>query len=179
MWLFCPRFGDEFVGCEAIQGLETPAVIVRVDEVGEVTLELPIAVVMIALDGGFFDRPVHAFDLTIGPQMLDLGETMLDAVLAAAHIEHVGDVDGRWAIGVTRRERELNAVVGQDGMNFERNSFDQHHQEGGRRCSAGSSTQAVRKQICWSGQSRHTGTACLLPSGLRQCRCGSSRADRH
>ena len=85
-WLFCPRFGDEFVGCEALQGLETPAVIVCVNEIGEVALELPMAVVMIALDGGFFDRWVHAFDLTVGPRMLDLGEAVLNAVLAAAHI---------------------------------------------------------------------------------------------
>lgn len=42
--------------------------------------ELVVTVVMVAFDGRFLDRPVHAFDLPIGPRMLDLGEPVLDAV---------------------------------------------------------------------------------------------------
>jgi len=122
--LFCPCFGDKFVGREALQGFETPAVIVCIDEIGEVTLELPVTVVVIALDGSFLDRAVHAFDLAVGPRMLDLGKPVLDAVLTAAHVEHMGHVSGRWAIGVARRKRELNAVVGEHGVNFVRDGFD-------------------------------------------------------
>ena len=121
----CPDFADVFVGCETFEGLKTPAVIVGVDEVGEVALELPVVVVVIALDSRFFDRPVHAFDLTVRPRMFDLGQAVLDAVLAAAHIEHMGHVPGGWAVGVTRRERELNAVVGEYRVNFVGNDFDQ------------------------------------------------------
>ena len=99
-WLFCPHFGDEFVWREALQGYETPAVIVSADEVREVALELRVAVVVIALDGGFLDRAVHTFDLTIGPRMPDLGQLVLNAVLATAHVKHMGRVPGRWAIGV-------------------------------------------------------------------------------
>ena len=68
----CPDFADVFVGCETFEGLKTPGVIVGVDEVGEMTLEQPVAVTMIALDGCFFDRPVHAFDLTVRPLPLTL-----------------------------------------------------------------------------------------------------------
>ena len=46
-------------------------------------------VVMIAFDGGLFDCPVHAFDLTVGPGMVRFGQSMLDAVLPADMVEHV------------------------------------------------------------------------------------------
>ena len=59
-------------------------------------LELLMAVVVVALDGGLLDGAVHAFDLTVGPGMFDFGEPVLDAVLAAAHVEHVGHVAVRW-----------------------------------------------------------------------------------
>jgi hypothetical protein len=69
--------------------------------------------------------------------MLDLGKSVLDAVLAAAHVKHMGHVPGRWAIGVARRKRELNAVVGEHGVNFVRNGFNKRRQEDGRGRSAG------------------------------------------
>ena len=111
----CPDFADVFVGREAFEGLEPPAVVVGIDEVGEVALGLPVAVVVIALDGGFLDRPVHAFDLAVRPGMLDLGQPVLDSVLVAPHIKHMGHVPGRRAIRVTRRKRELNAVAPAEG----------------------------------------------------------------
>jgi hypothetical protein len=43
--------------------------------------------------------------------MLDLGETVLDAVLAAAHVEYMRHVAGSRAIGIARRKNELNAVA--------------------------------------------------------------------
>ena len=137
LWIVCPDFADVFVGREAFEGFETPAVVIGVDEVREVALELPGAVVVIAFDGGFLDGPVHAFDLAVRPRMLDLGESVLDAVLAAAHVKHMGHVPGRWAIGVARWKRELNAVVGEHGVNFVRNGFDKSHQEDGRGRSTG------------------------------------------
>jgi hypothetical protein len=44
VWVVCPDFADVFVWREAFEGLETPAEIVGVDEVGEMALELPVAV---------------------------------------------------------------------------------------------------------------------------------------
>ncbi len=43
--------------------------------------ELLMGLMVEALDGGFLENPVHAFDLPIGPGMLRLGAAMLDGVL--------------------------------------------------------------------------------------------------
>lgn len=62
-------------------------------------LELVVIVVVEAFHRRLLDRAVHAFDLPVGPRMLHLGQAVLDAVLAAAHVEHLGDVAGRRAVG--------------------------------------------------------------------------------
>ena len=93
------------------EGLEPACEVVGADEVGEMGFELLVAVVVVALDSGFLDGAVHAFDLTVGPGMLHLGEAMLDAVFLATHVEHVRDVACRRSIGVALWEGELNAVV--------------------------------------------------------------------
>jgi hypothetical protein len=94
----CPDFADVLVGGEAFEGLKTPAVIVGIDEVGQMVLKLAVAVVVVALDGGFPDRAVHALDLTVRPRIFDLGKRVLDAVLTAAHVEHM-----RHALAVRHR----------------------------------------------------------------------------
>ena len=137
MWLGCPAFADVFVGCESAQGLEPSAVVVGVDEVVEMRGQLGVAVVMIAFDRGFLDRPVHPFHLSVGPGMLDLGETVLDAVLATAHVEHVRDVLCRGAVGVARREGELDAVVGQYRVDRVGHGLYQGDEEGRGRRPAG------------------------------------------
>ena len=136
LWVVCPDFADVFVRCEAFERLEASAVIVGADEVGEVALQLTMAIVVIALDGGFLDRSVHAFDLAIRPRMLDLGQPMLNAILMAAHVKHVRYVLGRWTICVARRKRELNAVVSEYDVNLVGNGFDESHQESRGRRSA-------------------------------------------
>lgn len=69
---FCPDFADELVGCQARQSLQPPPVIVGVDEGAEVVLELLMAVIVVAFDGGFLDCSVHPFDLSVGPGMFYL-----------------------------------------------------------------------------------------------------------
>ena len=131
IWLFCPCFADEFVGGKALQGLQAAAVIIGIDEICEVSFELFMAVVVIPFDGRFLDRPVHPFDLTICPWMFDFGEAVLDAVLLAAHIEHVSHVGRCRTVGVARREGKLDAVVCQDGVNLVWNGSDESFQESG------------------------------------------------
>jgi len=116
---------DVLVRREAFQGLEPSSVIVSSNEVGEVALELVVTIVVIAFDCRFLDSSVHALDLTIGPRMLDLGQPMFDAVLSAAHIEHMRHESRRRSIGVARREGELNAVIGEHRVDFVGNSRDQ------------------------------------------------------
>ena len=69
-------------------------------------------------------------DLPIRPGVVELCEAVLDAVLPAAHGEHVGHVSCRGPVGVARRITELDAVVGQDRMDLVGNSSDQGDQEG-------------------------------------------------
>lgn len=57
--VFCPCFDDEFIGRQTLESFEPAGIVVCVDEVGEVGFELLMPVVMVALDGGFFDRPVQ------------------------------------------------------------------------------------------------------------------------
>ncbi len=92
-----------------------------------------MAVVMIALDGCFLDRPVHAFNLAIGPGMFDLGEAVFDPVFFTSHVEHMGDVGSWRAVSVARRKRELDAVVRQHGVDFVWDCCDQRDQDGGGR----------------------------------------------
>jgi hypothetical protein len=62
--LSCPGLVDELVGREAAEGLEPAAEVVGAHEVGEMGLELPMALVVVALDGGFLDGAVHTLGLT-------------------------------------------------------------------------------------------------------------------
>ncbi len=43
--------------------------------------------VMDAFDGRFFDRAVHPFNLTVGLEMIRLGEPVLNVVCLADHVE--------------------------------------------------------------------------------------------
>ena len=108
-------FADEFVGREPFERLQSAAKIVGVDEVQKVPTELVVIVVVEAFDGRVLDGSIHAFYLALhlafGPRMIDLGEPVLDAVLVADPIEDMVE-----RIFVARMVRELDAVVGQDGV---------------------------------------------------------------
>jgi len=103
---------------------------VGVDEVGKVSFELIVSIVMVALNGRFLDRAVHALDLTVCPRMLDLGQAMFDAVFLAADIEHVRHVSSCRTISVARREGKLDAIVGEHRVDFVGNGRDQSFEEG-------------------------------------------------
>src|SRR5579862_2412301 len=78
LWLVCPGFADEFVWCEAFEGLEAFGEVVGLDEVSEVVAELFVGVVVEPPDGSVLDGAVHAFDLAMGPRMLWLGQPVID-----------------------------------------------------------------------------------------------------
>jgi len=73
-----PHFADIFEGREGLEGLQPPPIIIGIDEVGEMRFELRVAVIVVPFDGGLLDRPVHPFDLAVGPWMFDLGDAVLD-----------------------------------------------------------------------------------------------------
>jgi hypothetical protein len=67
-----------------------------------------------AFDGGLLDRKVHPPDPSIGLRVFHFRSAIFDAVLPAAHVEHVRHVLGGWPIGVARLEGELDPVVSED-----------------------------------------------------------------
>ena len=99
--------------CQATQPLESFSVVVGQQKGLQVLVELFRGLVMVALDGGFFNRAVHALDLAIGPGVRGLREAVLDAVLiayAAKNVAPGSDLMGHVA--------KLGAVVGQHGMHL-------------------------------------------------------------
>lgn len=86
----------------------------------EVCGQLGRAVVVVSFDGCLFDRPVHPFDLAVGPRVFHPGEPMLDAMLVADPVEDV--VEG---VCVVRHIGELDAVIGQHCVDRIRDRLDQ------------------------------------------------------
>ena len=86
-----------------------------------------MAVVMEALDGRVLDGSVHPFDLAIGPGMVGLGQPVLNPVCLTNHVEaHRPGIDG---VPVPRLLCELNAVVGENGVNLVGHGFEHVLQE--------------------------------------------------
>jgi hypothetical protein len=84
---------------------------------------------MIAFDSGFLDCPVYSFDLTVGPGVIGFGQSGFDAMCSACTIEHMHAQPCRGSIAARRQIAKLDAVVGQEGMNFVGHGFDQGFQE--------------------------------------------------
>ena len=84
-------------------------------------------IVMEAFDGRVFDRAVHPFDLAIRPRVVWLREAVLDTVGLADHVEaHGPGIDG---VAIPRLLGELNAVVGENGVDLIRNGLEHVLQE--------------------------------------------------
>lgn len=88
-----------------------------------------VGVVVVAPDGRFFERAVHAFDLAVRPRVVGPGQAMFDIVFAADAIEHVGAVLRGWSIAVLRHVTELDAVAGEHGVDLVRYRHDQAFEE--------------------------------------------------
>jgi len=142
--LFCPAFADVFERGQAFQGLQSSRVIVGHDEIGQMASQLVMAFVIEALDGCLLEGPVHAFDLTIGPWMFGLGQPMIDvgeraSILKSMRPEgfaarhHLLDLFG--GPGAAGRIGEVDAIVGQNGVDFVGHGLDEGPQEvGGHPC---------------------------------------------
>src|ERR1019366_5997439 len=88
--LFCPELADIFVRREPLEGLQALGEIVGTDEVSEMAAKLVVSLIVKTLDGRIFDSAVHPFDLTIGPRVPGLGETVIDVVAGAGYLESMG-----------------------------------------------------------------------------------------
>ena len=84
--------------------------------------QLIVAVIVEALDGSVLDRPVHPLDLAIRPRMVRLGQTVLDPVRLADHVEaHRPRVDG---VPVPRLLGELDDIVSQNRVDLVGHGFE-------------------------------------------------------
>lgn len=95
--------------------------------------QLVAAIVVIAYDCRFFECSIHSFDLAVRPGMIGLGQAMLDAVLAAAQTKHVRRISRGRTVPVLGQIGELNAVVGQDSMDFVADRLDERFEKSCRR----------------------------------------------
>jgi hypothetical protein len=109
-----PSFADELVWCEAFECLEPTSKIIGVHEVAQMSSQLIVTVVVVALDGSLLDSPVHPLHLTIGPRMFGLGQSMLDTMLTAELVEAMNPKAGRPAIAIARQIGEC-LIPGFDG----------------------------------------------------------------
>ncbi|WP_125916801.1 hypothetical protein [Hymenobacter coccineus] len=71
-------------------------------------VQLGRRLVVVAQDLRFFNRAVQVLDLVVGPEMAQLSETILDAMLGADAVEEVAK-----GPKLVAQVAELNAVVGQ------------------------------------------------------------------
>ena len=125
-----PAFTDEFICGKSSEGFEPTGEVVSGNEVVEVNSELFPAVIVVALDGGFLDGPVHAFDLSVGPGMVGLGEAVFDSVNMAGAVEGMAAPSGRESSTVLWQIGELDAVVGQHCVDAIRNRGNHLFQKG-------------------------------------------------
>lgn len=86
--------------------------------------KLIVVVVVIAFDSGLFDGAVHALDLTVRPGVRDLCQAMVDPVFMANTIK---DVPTSRFVYFT--VGELDAVIGENRVDFVGQHFDQISQE--------------------------------------------------
>jgi hypothetical protein len=138
-----PEFADGFEGCQAVKGLESASEVVGSDEVLQVRFELFVRVIEEAFDGGFLDGPVHPFDLSVGPGMVGLGQTVADAMTTTDAIEGMSTPSCRKPSTVFRQIGELDSVVGEHGVNAIWNGFDEYFEEGCGRLHIGLSTSST------------------------------------
>ena len=125
-----PEFADGFVGREALEGLESSGEVIGCDEVGQVRFELLVGFVEEALHRGFLDGAVHAFDLSVGPGMVRLGEPVLDSVAMAGPVEGMAAEACGWPLAILRKVGELDSVVGEHGVDAVWNGLDEYFEEG-------------------------------------------------
>lgn len=118
IWLCRPDFADVLVGRQASEGLKSLGEVIGHQEGVDVRFELAMRAVMVALHGRLFEGSVHPFNLAVGPRMTWLCQSVLDAVSITEHVEHMGAPARRRSETVLRQISELDAVVGEHGVDL-------------------------------------------------------------
>ena len=98
--------------------------IVGIHEETQVGSKLVVTVVVVAFDRRVLDRAVHPLDLSVGPRVAHLGQTMCDPMLVTHAVEAVSTL-----VSISTTGRKPYAVVGQYRMDMIRHDFDEVAQE--------------------------------------------------
>jgi hypothetical protein len=138
IWGLRPEFADGFIGREPLEGLESSGEVVDPEEVGQVRFELFMGVIEVALDGGILDGSVHALHLPVGPGMVGFRQSVFDPMEATEPVEGMATETGSWPLSVLRQIGELDAVVGEHGVDAIWNCFHERVEERGGRSHVGS-----------------------------------------
>ena len=133
-----------FHRCETTQSLEAAGMVVGIQEELDMPAQVVMAGVVVAVHGRFLERSVHAFDLPVGPGMVRPGQPVLDAVflasiaksVAASGAHLLAGAPGRWDVLTAAFLRtgmsELDAIVGEQGVDPVGHGLDQGMEEVGR-----------------------------------------------
>lgn len=140
--LGCPLLANEFIRGQALQRLESAAKVVGVDKVGEVLPQLRMIVIVEALNGSFFDGPIHSLNLSVSPRMLNFGEAMFNVMLIAGATKNVIA-----SVPIAGTVRKLDAVIGQYRMEGVWHCLDQIAQELGRNHLAGLGMELGKSEL--------------------------------
>lgn len=105
--LFLPTLDDVLIRGSATECFAAFYEIVDVEKIGQMFASLVVHVIMVAIDCRFFQRAVHALDLTVGPQMLGFGQAMGNLVLPEQAGKAMGPVPA-----VSLAISKLNPVIG-------------------------------------------------------------------
>ena len=147
-----------------------------------------MAALVVKFDGGILDGVVDPFHLTIGPRMVGISESMLDAVFATYMVEamdtvtrgpastifgQIGKLDAPSAACLRQSLRTGLLVRIVCGAWRERLPIALR---GTTLRWAGRPVHVVARMQTWRfGRWRRTGGACLPRCVPRRCRCGNSR----
>lgn len=111
--IFAPLGAHKFVGRASLERFEALGNKISPQKGLQVGVERFGGGVLIALDRGRFQRPVHALGLAVGPGMSRFDETVREAVLVADLVEDVAA-----AVPVVGQVAELPAVSGEHGVHL-------------------------------------------------------------
>ena len=103
--------------------------------------ELGVGSIVVAFDSRLFESSIHSLDLAVGPRVVWLGQSVLDAVCVTQHVEHMSAPSRCRPETVLRQVRELDSIVGEHGVDFVRNGFEKGFEEGCGRLSRSSLMQ--------------------------------------
>ena len=93
--------------------------------------ELVVGVVEVAFYGGALDGSVHPFDLIISPWVVWLGKPMLDPMKDTQPVEGMATQARCWPLPILRQIGELDAIVGEHGLDAIWNCLDKCVKERG------------------------------------------------